>query len=295
MGGRLSAALAVILAAVLVVGGCGGGGGAMLAAVDFAFSGFNGTDWDIYVKKSGAVQPLVVRAGDQTHPSLSWDRQMCVFENELDGRRIISKADTATGTVQPLIVSALDCTDPEISPDGNLVVFVQSTGPGESDLWISNIGGGALTQLTNWPGAEVDPTWSADGRAIYFASNRSGNFDIWRIDIYGCGETQITNSSANERYPAMASFMELLVYASDADGDWELWYKDARRLDQPGVQVTNNAFDDLEPSWCKIGNSPNIMYASYIGGVWQLRKQCIIPIQAPSTIDVGVPARQPSY
>jgi Tol biopolymer transport system component len=40
--------------------------------------------------------------------------------------------------------------------------------------------GGAARQITSSAGENVVPSWSRDGRYIYFSSNRSGDFQIWK-------------------------------------------------------------------------------------------------------------------
>ena len=45
--------------------------------------------------------------------------------------------------------------------------------------------GGSPRQLTADPADEHMPTWSRDGRWIYFSSDRGGRLDIWRTAVYG--------------------------------------------------------------------------------------------------------------
>lgn len=35
-------------------------------------------------------------------------------------------------------------------------------------------------RLTDSPALDLAPSWSGDGRSLYFASNRSGAWEIWR-------------------------------------------------------------------------------------------------------------------
>jgi hypothetical protein len=47
-------------------------------------------------------------------------------------------------------------------------------------------------RFTIEPENEVVPSWSRDGKSIYYASNRSGAFQVWRRPIAGGNAEQIT-------------------------------------------------------------------------------------------------------
>ena len=66
---------------------------------------------------------------------------------------------------------------PVISPDGTQVAFCAL-----GDLWLMPIGG-AARKLTSDKFVEIDPTWSPDGRAIAYSSDRDGTMDLWVRDI----------------------------------------------------------------------------------------------------------------
>ena len=39
------------------------------------------------------------------------------------------------------------------------------------------------------------PSWSGDGRFIYYGSNRTGRYQIWRVPVAGGPEEQVTRES----------------------------------------------------------------------------------------------------
>ncbi|MDE2355394.1 MAG: PD40 domain-containing protein [Alphaproteobacteria bacterium] len=65
--------------------------------------------------------------------------------------------------------------DQSFSPDGRWLAFSQSAFDGRRDLYLYEIASGTLTRLGD--GREVDygPVWSADGKYLYFISNRHEN------------------------------------------------------------------------------------------------------------------------
>ena len=59
-------------------------------------------------------------------------------------------------------------------------------------LYLLNIRTGVITRITD-KSYEVDtPSWSSDGRHIYFTANKSGDWQVWRINLAGEDLTQIT-------------------------------------------------------------------------------------------------------
>ena len=81
-------------------------------------------------------------------------------------------------------------SDPQPSPDGRSVAFVVRTtdfeaNKGRNDLWLVNLDGGGLLQLTSHEAADTNPRWSPDGKGLYFLSTRSGSSQVWRMPIPG--------------------------------------------------------------------------------------------------------------
>src|SRR5881394_2920951 len=62
--------------------------------------------------------------------------------------------------------------------------------------------GSAPTRLTSSPGADVQPTWSPDGRQIAFTSHRDGNAQIYVMNADGSGQTRLTNTPGDNRDPS---------------------------------------------------------------------------------------------
>lgn len=62
----------------------------------------------------------------------------------------------------------------------------------EYDIFIADMKGNVLKQLTNQPGYDAEATVSPDGSKIVFTSTRSGDLELWTMNIDGTGLTQVT-------------------------------------------------------------------------------------------------------
>ena len=58
-------------------------------------------------------------------------------------------------------------------------------------------------ELTNEPSAEMVPSWSRDGRWIYFASERSGGWEIWKMPSAGGPAVQVTNQGGYAAFESL--------------------------------------------------------------------------------------------
>ena len=72
---------------------------------------------------------------------------------------------------------------PQWSPGGGRIAYFGSDG-GQRDIWTIDASGGEPLRVTDAPSLDWNPVWSADGRYLYFASDRAGGTSvIWRVAI----------------------------------------------------------------------------------------------------------------
>jgi len=81
---------------------------------------------------------------------------------------------------------------PGWAPDGRSIVFDSIAEDGNRDVWTIGADGAGLRRITQDPAHDIVPSWSRDGRFLYFASNRSGRFEVWRVRAGGGTEEQVT-------------------------------------------------------------------------------------------------------
>ena len=70
------------------------------------------------------------------------------------------------------------------SPDQRWVAFVEAKA-GSSQVHVVDVDGGPTRVVTDGASYDDHPRWSADGKLLYFLSNRSGFFNLWsrRFDL----------------------------------------------------------------------------------------------------------------
>lgn len=116
---------------------------------------------------------------------------LCARSNA-NGKMEIWKIDYSSGTEECIISSASQSfSSPLLSPDGNWILMVGESviktddfSYSNTDIYVCKIDGSHLSQLTFHAADDLSPTWSLDGKFIYFISQRgslTGTANIWRM------------------------------------------------------------------------------------------------------------------
>ncbi|MBI1801586.1 MAG: PD40 domain-containing protein [Chloroflexi bacterium] len=84
--------------------------------------------------------------------------------------------------------------------------------------------GSAIRQLTTDPAIDVRPSWSPDGRAIAFQSNRgSATYHIYLMDADGGNQRALTQGSTDDRHPVWTPDGKSIVFDSGDGARREIW------------------------------------------------------------------------
>lgn len=82
-----------------------------------------------------------------------------------------------------------NCPEPPKSKDGKYLWAIYP----EFDIYVADLQGNIINQLTNIEGYDAEATVSPDGKKIVFTSTRSGDLELWIMDIDGKNQKQLTS------------------------------------------------------------------------------------------------------
>ena len=91
-------------------------------------------------------------------------------------------------------------TYPVPSPDGRKIAFRKMLDT-NSEVFVANIDGTGLTNLTNNPTFEGWPAWSPDGERIAFAGNRNGVYQVFVMSADGSNVRLVANTEGRATAP----------------------------------------------------------------------------------------------
>jgi hypothetical protein len=187
--------------------------------------------------------------------------------------------------------------NPSISPDGTKIVFA-SDREGIAQLYIVRADGGGFPTALYADGClNQYPSWSPDGRILFWERQCPGeHFQIMRGDLVYTGEGDLigatlanvralTAADYDSRYPRMRPDGSMIAYTSYQHGNGEIFLID--RFGVGAIRLTEHPADDEAPSWTTYGDS--LVFASNRGGVWQIfhldiytRETYVMPLNGES-------------
>jgi Tol biopolymer transport system component len=110
---------------------------------------------------------------------------------------------------------------PRWSPNGRLLAFAHAS-EGNDDIYTVTSEGSLIQRLTQDPSRDEAPSWSRDGRWIYFSSNRSGTYEIWKLAIDQPTQMlRVTHRGGTN--PLESADGQRLFYRKGGFPDFEIW------------------------------------------------------------------------
>jgi eukaryotic-like serine/threonine-protein kinase len=179
-------------------------------------------DADIYRFDVGrAVQWVEGSTFDEMEPRLSPDGRRLVFASARSGTLGIWLAGADGSNLQQLAHGSPGAFQgsPYWSPDGRRIVFDWfSLDDSHFHIWMVDAEGGAPHRLTTQAGDEHTPTWSHDGRWIYFTSEQGATArDVWRVSADGKISERLIRGASGPFACETADGKALLFQPKDAD------------------------------------------------------------------------------
>jgi Tol biopolymer transport system component len=143
-------------------------------------------------RPSGPPTKLVASTGINTEPQFSPDGKRVAFVSWRTGNWGIWVCDSDGSNPRQLTSFHVSVgAYPHWSPDGREIAFTASP-EHHAAIYVESAEGGQPRRLTLDDASVAAPTWSRDGKWIYFGSKRSGAWQVWRVPSAGGDAVQVT-------------------------------------------------------------------------------------------------------
>jgi len=200
-----------------------------------------------------ALGELIASTRNDWAAAYSPDGKKIAFSSERSGRDEIWIADSDGRNPFQLTDFVGEATGTaHWSPDSRYIAFDARVPGSRGDLFVIDIEEKKPKRLTNDPGDELEPTWSRDGRWIYFASERTGKWQVWKIPSNGGVAAQFTK---NGGFFSLESLDRKYLYYGKSFPSGGIW-----RIPIEGgaeTEVVSSLSD-----WCNFGVTEQGIYFS---------------------------------
>jgi TolB protein len=175
----------------------------------------------------------------------------------------------ADGTSLTQLTSGPADLTPSLSPDKSKIAFTRIINSVNLEIFVMNVDGSGLMNLTNSSALDYEPAWSPDGTKIAFTTSRfaSGPFignvgttSVLQIAVMnannGANVTRVTNSPGIDWNPAWSPDGTKIAFTTSRYGSFLNPNSEIAMKNVNGVivtRVTNSPGEDLYPTWSPDG------------------------------------------
>jgi Tol biopolymer transport system component/DNA-binding winged helix-turn-helix (wHTH) protein len=152
-------------------------------------------DADLALVRGQSTSTACASTRYDRNPALSADGQDIVFVSDRRGIPGLFRCDLSNNTLEEIPVSGFDTIlGPAIGPDGRIAFGALRNG--EVNVYIIDRSGSEPRLLTAPGSNDMHPSFSSDGRWVYFSSDRSGRMEVWRTPVGETSPEQLTVNGA---------------------------------------------------------------------------------------------------
>lgn len=145
--------------------------------------------------------------------------------------------------------------DPFVTPDGKSLLFASTKFSTKSDIFLKNVTGRAVEQITHTPNAnEKQPQMSPDGKCIIYASDKEGKYDIYEISAQhkGAREMELVRNGRINEQPCYSRDGTKIAYVTWDPRKNEWWIAVMDRKTQKETLCGPGLFPRFSPDGKKI-------------------------------------------
>ncbi|MCW5978845.1 MAG: PD40 domain-containing protein [Bryobacteraceae bacterium] len=171
-------------------------------------------------------RPMVFIASSRYdgNPRYSPDGSAIAFASSRSGQAAIWVCD-ADGSNPRQLTSMNLASSPMWSPDSRRVAFAAPTRD-HADLYALSLPDGSPYRITADPAENILPSFSRDGRWLYYTSNRSGRLEVWKLPSDARddkGERAIQVTRGGGLFPIESADGRFVYYAKEQREWTSIW------------------------------------------------------------------------
>ena len=191
------------------------------------------------------------------NPAWSPDGNQIAFSGLVGGFNDLFVYDLKAGSVKRLTNDQFAELDPTWSPDGKQIAFstdrfstkLDSIHAGNLQIGVLDVATGDVKEGGGYAEAKnISPQFTADGRALFFLSDRQGVTNIYRRDLQSGTTTQVTNlltgaSGITALSPALSVAGDRLVFSAYENDGYSIYALESpeQLAGKPPVDLPINA------------------------------------------------------
>ncbi len=171
----------------------------------------------------GRVRRLTrgLRARD---PDVSPDGHTVVFVRRLGDRSDLFTVDVDGGGLARLTrsLAGVEWSDPRFSPAGRRIAASRLLPGGWLDVVLVDRTSGAVSQVTHDRAKDLEPTWTPDGRAVVFRSDRDGVSNLYAARLHDRALFRLTNVLGGAFEPSISPDGRTIAFTTYSSRGFDL-------------------------------------------------------------------------
>ena len=135
---------------------------------------------------------------------------------------------------------------PRFSPDGQKIAVGVRQQDGFKDIWIFDSQGNKLDELMHDRAIDGGAVWSADGRSLYFSSDRSGIFNLYAYDLATRIISQVSNVLGGAFMPSITPDGNEIAFANYSSHGYDIHVMENRQAAWKAADAYHDPYPKLE-------------------------------------------------